>query len=216
MKIICFGDSNTYGYDTETNGRFPRDARWTGVLAQEIGAGHEVIEEGLCGRTSVFQDPLTEGLSSLDYITPCLMTHSPVDLLIVMLGTNDVKERFSATPRNITGGFARLLLKAQQTPAWSTKGPQILVVAPPPIKPLYIQGVFAGEMGDGCSQKTHLLPELYQEMAQTNGYSFLNGGDFAEMRDLDGMHMDAANHAKLGRAVAKKVCELLEKGVLID
>lgn len=103
--IVCFGDSNTHGYCAETNGRFDEMKRWTGLLQKKLGEEYLICEEGLNGRTSSFQDPLSEGLAGLDYILPCLLSHEPVDLLILMLGTNDTKERFSVSPECIVQGL---------------------------------------------------------------------------------------------------------------
>ncbi len=98
-RIVCFGDSNTWGYDAVTRERFAEEIRWTGLLQKELGEGYQIVEEGLCGRTSVFEDPLNEGMSGLAYLYPCLMSHAPVDLLILMLGTNDCKQRFGLTAK---------------------------------------------------------------------------------------------------------------------
>ena len=92
--IVCFGDSNTHGYCSETGGRFDDTQRYPCLLEKYLGEGYIVREEGLSGRTTVFEDPLFEGLSGLSAIFSCLMSHEPVDLLIIMLGTNDTKERF--------------------------------------------------------------------------------------------------------------------------
>lgn len=97
--IVAFGDSNTHGYCSETGGRFSEEERWPCLLEKYLGEEYRVMEEGLSGRTTVFEDPLFEGLSGLSYIFPCLMTHEPVDLLIIMLGTNDTKARFPVTAR---------------------------------------------------------------------------------------------------------------------
>ncbi|WP_216624798.1 GDSL-type esterase/lipase family protein [Paenibacillus foliorum] len=103
--IVCFGDSNTWGYDAETDLRFDEETRWTGLLASHLGSQYSVIEEGLSGRTSVCEDPLFEGLSGLSYLYPCLMSHSPLDLIVIMLGTNDTKDRFGLTSYNIAQGI---------------------------------------------------------------------------------------------------------------
>ena len=92
MNILCFGDSNTYGYKPDGTGRFDTDTRWTSLLQKKLGADHRVIEEGLCGRTTVFQDDLREGRRGLDLIGVTMEMHNPIDLLIVMLGTNDCKQ----------------------------------------------------------------------------------------------------------------------------
>ena len=83
-RIVCYGDSNTWGYDAITDGRFPDEVRWTGKLQEKLGAEYTVIEEGLCGRTAVFEDPLNEGLNGLPYLYPCLMSHGPIDYLVIM------------------------------------------------------------------------------------------------------------------------------------
>lgn len=113
-RIVCYGDSNTWGYDAVTDGRFPEEVRWTGKLQELLGEEYCIIEEGLCGRTTVFEDPLNEGLNGLTYLYPCLMSHGPLDLLVIMLGTNDSKERFSATPKNIADGMKRLVKKQKK------------------------------------------------------------------------------------------------------
>ena len=96
--IVCYGDSNTHGYCAETGGRFNEEERWTCLLQAYLGDQFLVLEEGLSGRTTCFDDPIHEGLCGLDYLYPCLMSHEPVDLLIIMLGTNDTKERFGVSP----------------------------------------------------------------------------------------------------------------------
>ena len=88
-NILCFGDSNTHGYNSKTGGRFTVEERWTKLLQRKLGDDYYVIEEGLSGRTTSFDDPVFEGLSGLNAIYPCMMTHEPLDLVIIMLGTND-------------------------------------------------------------------------------------------------------------------------------
>ena len=106
--ILCFGDSNTWGYDAATGGRFDDDTRWTMQLSKRLGEKYYVIEEGLSGRTACFEDPLNEGFSGLSVLVPILQSHAPLDLLVIMLGTNDCKQRFAATPVNIKEALTRL------------------------------------------------------------------------------------------------------------
>ncbi|MCW5845462.1 MAG: hypothetical protein KIT77_29690, partial [Caldilinea sp.] len=103
-RILCFGDSNTWGYDPVSQDRYARNARWPGVLRQQIGAGYEVIEEGLNGRTTVWNDPIEGYKNGRDYLIPCLETHRPLDLVIILLGTNDLKKRFSLSAYDIAQG----------------------------------------------------------------------------------------------------------------
>ena len=109
MNILCFGDSNTYGYKPDGTGRFDTDTRWTSLLQKKLGADHRVIEEGLCGRTTVFQDDLREGRRGLDLIGVTMEMHNPIDLLIVMLGTNDCKARYNASAGTIAKGLAQVI-----------------------------------------------------------------------------------------------------------
>lgn len=96
-NILCYGDSNTWGYDAETKNRFPPDVRWTGILKRTLGEGYHVIEEGLNGRTTVWDDPIEGYKNGREYLIPCLESHRPLDLVIIMLGTNNLKKRFSLT-----------------------------------------------------------------------------------------------------------------------
>lgn len=206
-NIVCFGDSNTHGYDAQTGGRFPRDIRWTGKLQQLLGPGYYVIEEGLSGRTTVFDDPLYEGLNGLTAVTPCLLSHEPVDLLIIMLGTNDVKARFSCSPANISRGLERLIQKALATKeAWREKG-NILVICPPPIEPEYASTSIGNEMGPECDLKSSLLPPLYEVIAKQYGCHFLDAGQLngIKMNAIDFMHLTSASHEIL----AGKLADLL-------
>ena len=105
--VVCYGDSNTYGYDAATGGRFPKAVRWPGVLAAELAGSAEVIEEGLNGRTTIWDDPYLEGRNGRTYLLPCLRSHAPVDVLVLMLGTNDLKTIFGRSAGEIAAGRRR-------------------------------------------------------------------------------------------------------------
>ena len=105
--VLCFGDSNTWGFEPGTQARYPRDARWPGVLAAALGAGWHVVEAGLNGRTTVFDDPLGDK-NGLRHLGPVLESAAPVDLVVVMLGTNDLKTRFGASAYEIAEGAGRI------------------------------------------------------------------------------------------------------------
>ena len=176
--IVCFGDSNTHGYCADPNDcadggdRFNENERWTCLLQKALGEEYLVLEEGLSGRTSVFSDALHECMSGLDSIYSCLMSHEPVDLLIIMLGTNDTKERFGANAAAIAVGMERLLKKAKSVEAWGGKQPNILVVCPPPLG----AGFHDEVMGPGCVEKSVALPPYMEAVAARNGVHYLNPG----------------------------------------
>lgn len=104
--ILCYGDSNTWGFDPATRTRFAPDVRWTGVLADRLGSEFRVIEEGLNGRTTRWDDPIETDHNGLTYLRPCAESHQPLDLIIVMLGTNDLKQRFNLSASDIAQSAA--------------------------------------------------------------------------------------------------------------
>ena len=165
-EILCFGDSNTWGFDPVTKGRYPRDIRWTGVLARELGPGHHVIEEGLSGRTTVFDDPIETHRRGRDYLIPCLRSHAPLDLVIIMLGTNDVKLRFTAPAYDIAKGMASLVDIIKRA------GSQVLLMAPPHLARLT---EFA-EQFQGGTEKSKRLAAYYRAVTAEYACDFLDAG----------------------------------------
>ena len=210
--IVCFGDSNTHGYCVMNDGRFDEDERWTCLLQKKLGEEYLILEEGLGGRTTSFQDPVFEGLSGLDYIYPCLMSHEPVDLLIIMLGTNDTKERFGASSACIALGLKRLIQKAiATTDCWRDRTPHILVVTPQNIGKEYEHTQVRKTMGAGCAEKSQGLGEEYKEIAKLMGCEYLDANEVISVppNDVDYMHLTAEGHKQLADALAKKVLEII-------
>ena len=200
--IVVFGDSNTWGYDPATGGRFPRAQRWASVLQRELGSDFEVIAEGLNGRTTVHDDPIEPYRSGADALPPCLMSHAPVDLLILALGCNDLKKRFSLSAFDIAEGAARLIFLARAYGQGPDGGaPKILLVAPPPVAKL----TGYAEMFEGAAEKSRLLGARFRAVAERERVAFLDGGSVIRCSDLDGIHYEADQHELLGRAAAKAV-----------
>ena len=222
--IVCLGDSNTHGYcadpaDCADHGdpsipqvlRFNEDERWTCLLQKALGDDYLVIEEGLNGRTTCFADPVNEGMSALDYIYPCLKSHEPVSLLIIMLGTNDTKERFSAGVGAIGKGLERLVKKAMTTEAWGTAGkPNILVIAPLPIGAGMESSALYGTMGKGCLEKSEGVPAEFRAVSARLGVHFLDAAELGcTFNEIDYLHLTRASHAKLAEELAKKIPALV-------
>ena len=213
--IVCFGDSNTHGYCADPTDcadgkdRFNEDERWTCLLQKELGDSCLVIEEGLSGRTTVFPDPLHECMSGLDVIYSCLMSHEPVDLLIIMLGTNDTKTRLGVNAACIGIGMERLVMKAKTVMAWRDNRPNILIIAPPHIgEGLYLRP--EGEtMGPGCPEKSRELASYYEAVARNQNCAFLDAEGVAEFNRLDCMHLNRKGHRQLADKLAELVPELL-------
>ena len=214
--IVCLGDSNTHGYcadpaDCADGGiRFNESERWTRRLQTLLGDDYLVVEEGLSGRTTCFTDPIHEGMSALDYVTPCLKSHEFVDLLIIMLGTNDTKDRFAASAACIAIGMARLVKKAQTTECWGDKKPNILVIAPPPIGEGMLTSPVADTMGAGCVTKSEELARYYKEQCDLTGAHFLDAGALGcEFNRVDFMHLTRKGHADLAQALAERVPQMI-------
>jgi lysophospholipase L1-like esterase len=200
--IVAFGDSNTWGYDPATATRFAPQIRWTGVMQRELGPQHSVIEEGLNGRTTVFDDPTEPHRRGADYLPPCLRSHAPLDLLIIALGCNDMKMRFSASPGDIADGAERLIRIARAEEVGPNGGPpRIILAAPPPIAKLT---EFA-ETFEGAREKSLVLALRYRDVAERTGVGFVDAGEFIACSDLDGIHFEAESHAILGRTMAEAV-----------
>lgn len=204
--IVAFGDSNTWGYDPATGGRFSRAERWPSVLQRELGAEFEVIAEGLNGRTTVHDDPIEPYRNGADALPPCLMSHAPVDFVIIALGCNDMKKRFSVSAFDIAEGAGRLIVLARaygQRP--DTRPPKILLIAPPPFAKL---SAYA-EMFEGGEEKSVLLGQRFHAVAEREGVAFLDAGQVIRCSDLDGIHYEVDQHEVLGCAVAEAIREAL-------
>ncbi|MCU0514093.1 MAG: SGNH/GDSL hydrolase family protein [Anaerolineae bacterium] len=211
-NILCYGDSNTFGQPpirdlADAQPRYAPQDRWPGVLRDELGPQYHIIEAGLNGRTTVFDDPV-EGYhkNGRTYLLPCLESAMPLDLVIIMLGTNDLKTRFSAPAFDIAWGASQLcslVLNSQFGPGG--RPPQVLLMAPARIGKLT---AFA-DLWVGGVEKALLLRDHLEAFARSLHCGFLDAGAIVTTSDIDGIHFSAAEHHKLGRAVAQKVREML-------
>jgi lysophospholipase L1-like esterase len=204
--ILCYGDSNTRGYMPGTGKRFPREVRWPGVLRRELGDGYEVIEEGLDGRTIVWDDPIERHKNGRAYLIPCLESQQPIDLVIMMLGTNELKMRFSLSAYDIAEGIRVLVDIVQKSEAGPDGAPpRLLLMAPPPVARLT---EFA-EMFEGAKAKSRRFGEHYRRIAEEQGCEFFDTSDVIVSSDIDGIHFEASEHQKLGETVADQVRKIL-------
>lgn len=202
-QIVCFGDSNTWGYVPGSTERYPRDVRWTGVMADQLGHAFHVVEEGQNGRTTVWDDPLEGGhKNGLAYLPACLESHHPIDLVILMLGTNDLKARFSLTALDIALGAERLV-QTIRCSAWGVvgKAPAILLAVPPPVDP---KGD-AAEMFAGAKAKSGDLGRCYVEVAERCACALIDLGKLITVDPADGIHYSGEAHRLLGLAMATRV-----------
>lgn len=208
--VLCFGDSNTHGTapmaSLQEMGRFGRAERWPGVLAAELGAGWHVIEEGHPGRTTVHPDPVSGMHKNGVAVLPApLESHRPVDLVVIMLGTNDLKARFQVPPVEIAVSIERLVLTVKQSFCGPGEGaPALLVVCPPPV----LEAGCLAEIFGGGAAKSERLAGFVAAVAARHGAAFLDAGGIIVSSPVDGVHFDVAEHGKLGRAVAGAIAAM--------
>ncbi len=208
IEILCYGDSNTWGYSAKTAERFPHNIRWTGVLQKMLGENYHVIEEGLSGRTTVWEDEIEEYKSGKEYLIPCLNTHKPLDLVIIMLGTNDLKKRFSLSAYDISLG-AQLLAKIVMKTECGRKGksPEVLLVSP--IEAGDLECCPFGECFNPQSgAESKKFEYYYKKAAEEIGCHFLSAAEFADPSPIDAIHIEPEGHLALGKAVYQKVLEI--------
>lgn len=214
-RILCFGDSNTWGFDPaedEKQGfhsRFPWNVRYPGALQTLLGETYCVIEEGHNGRTSVWDDPMMPYRNGMKYIEACLETHTPLDLVLIMIGTNDMKPRVSGRAFDSAEGVRALVKKVKQNACGHRGGtPQILVVSPVTIGKNIATARFGNEFGANCREESLLLPVFLKKVAEEEGCAFLNAAEYAVVAG-DEIHIDADGHAKLAQAFANTIKTML-------
>lgn len=205
--VLCYGDSNTYGRDAVTKGRLERNVRWPGVLQHLLGKEYYVIEEGLNGRTTVWDDPV-RGMFKRNgslYLLPCLESHSPIDLVILMLGTNDCKARFCVTPYDIGQSLGYLVEIIKKSGCGRNGSPKVLILAPPPLGKLteYAE-TFTGGVG-----KSRELAKYYESIAEQQGCEFLDASTVIQSSRIDGLHIDPEDHKSLAEVVSEQVRKIL-------
>ena len=207
-EILCFGDSNTWGYTPGTGLRYAPEVRWPGVMAQALGENYHVLEDGLSGRTTSFDFPWNEcrnGQSALPY---ALLSHKPLALLIIALGINDLTVVDADFSAKSAAALIRRTRMLQAVPDSGTSvfpnGEKILIAAPAPVHPDYDRMYAISYYEESCR-----LAEKYRLMAEENGVYYLNVGDYASASPIDCIHFSPESHKALGLAVAEKVKEIL-------
>ena len=202
-NVLCFGDSNTWGFIPGTEmERYAREERWPGILEGLLGADYHLIEEALCGRTTAFDDPLFPDRNGATHLPMLLDSHAPLDLVIIMLGTNDLKHYFGFNAHDIALGAAFLVDLVQQR----APGVPVLLVAPPAA--VETPTPF-GHKFDGAIDVSTGLGAAYAKVAEERGVPCFDAASVLICPPDDGVHMDAANHRALAEALVAPVKTLL-------
>jgi len=214
-QILCFGDSNTYGFNIDNTGledlRIPYHERWTSQLQQNLGSECNIVVEGLCGRTIAFDDPTCPCRRGLDWLIPCLTTHQPLDLVLFMLGTNDVKPLFNASAQNIASSL-NLLLRTYRGfyTGQGERVPEALVIAPPPIGENIASSILADQFDDSSVQKSRRLPAEYEKIAFSNKARFFDAATVTQYDPIECVHFNSNGHEKMAQALTEIVQDILQ------
>lgn len=204
--VLCFGDSNTYGYNPENGFRYPADIRWTGRLQTLLGDEYKIIEEGCNGRTTVFEDPIEGWKSGQSYLKACLNSHKPIDIVIMMLGSNDLKSVFNASAERIAGGAATLVKEIIEfTEDKQGFVPKIILVSPPEIGEGIKDSPFYGSFDMDAIERSKQFPKYYKKVAEEFGCIFFNAAEFIKASTVDSLHLSAEAHAVFADELSKTV-----------
>ena len=218
-NILCFGDSNTWGfvpcifdYNTFNIDRYSKKVRWPGVMQNILGGGYYVIEEGLNGRTTNIEYPDIEGRSGTSYLNPCLYSHSPLDLVIIQLGINDLKSIFNRSIQDIVKGIEELIKIIKDTnygPNFKSP-PKILIVGPP----LLLHEGYLDQNNElvfvGGVEKSKQFHNFFSTLAYKKDCYYLNLGDKVKVSNIDGLHLDENGHKKVGEIMASNVFSIFK------
>lgn len=216
--IVCYGDSNTWGFmpkyaapEITAENRYPWGVRWTSLLQMKLGDGYRVAEAGLNGRTTMFDCPMDDHRNGLASVDAVMLQQMPVDLVILMLGTNDTKSFFGMTPYVTARGAFRLIERIRGGGYGpGGRSPEILLVAPIRMHPDMEKGWLGEEFGPGALERDAQLARYLENTARDCGAHFLNAGAFVTADPADGIHMNEAGHALLAEKMLEKTLEILK------
>lgn len=210
-NILCFGDSNTWGYTPGTAKRYDLNTRWTGVLQRELGADYRVLEDGLNARTSVYEDPWSPWRLGKDALPMALVAQKPLNLLVLMIGTNDLKfvDGYSAAKGAETLiGIAQMVQARKESSPVFPEGLKVLLVSPILLDPCVANDPY-GTLRNGAEESTKFA-HYYRHVAASKSVYFFDAASVAKPSKIDGIHMEPESHLALGKALAAEIRKILE------
>lgn len=202
-RILCYGDSLTFGHDVKNNTRFSSSKRWTGILQKLLGDKYEVIEEGLGGRTTDIDDPKKEGRNGFTYFQSAVMSHVPLDVIVILLGTNDLKERFDRTPSQIANSFKKYKIAVSEAcDKWGVSFPKLILVSPPVVNESKIPKDWHME---GSEKKSKQLSREYKRVAKELGFECVDIAPVVKVSKIDGTHLEDSSNAAIAKLISQKI-----------
>ena len=207
VTVLCYGDSNTFGYIPETGLRYPKEVRYTGRLQILLGDEYDVVEEGCNGRTTLYDDPIDGWKNGLDYLKPCLNSHKPIDIVVLMLGTNDLKTTFGLTAAQVADGVGVLIDVIQNfTTEKQNFVPKIILVSPPTIGINIKYSAFNEMFSEEAVEESQQFSTYYKEIAKQKGCIFFDAAQYVYPSEVDSLHLTPEGH----RILAEKLSELVK------
>ncbi len=208
--ILCFGDSLTWAYEAETGKRHAFDKRWPNALGASLGDGYRIIAEGLNGRTTIHDDNSVDEMRNGAKALPMLLSsHQPLDLVIIMLGTNDLKHPWWSRASDARRGMQRLVEITQRFPyGVGMREPKLLIMAPPAV--IHTDNADFDAMFSHGIRESQKFSAEYKALAKTFDIAFFDAGSVAVADPRDGIHLDSDNTQLLGQALVPTVRDLLE------
>lgn len=205
IKVLCYGDSNTWGRFPVTSDRYPVDVRWTGVLQLKLGNEYWVIEEGLRSRTTNLDDPnpTKKGRNGKTYLLSCLESQNPMDIVLLMLGTNDLKSQFKRSVKEIAGGIDELITVIEDHSRTSRGDhPKVILVSPARVREASLD---SDDMFAGAEAKSGKLAPEYKKIADARGATFVDVAKHVEPDEGEGIHFSPESHSTLAKVFEKAV-----------
>ena len=214
INVLCYGDSNTYGYNPLNGKRFSTNERWTGRLQSMLGRNYKIIEEGLNGRTTILDDPMGENRNGEQYFDVDLKSNYPVDLVVIMLGSNDLKKRFNMPAADIADGAGKIVDKAINYSKEKNEDHnpcKVLLVAPIHIGKDIEESPYADSFGGNIAREKSLqFSKCYEKVAKDHGAYFMDAGFYVNPSHEDSLHLDKEGHRILAYAFKDKIKEIME------
>ena len=198
--VLCYGDSNTWGYHAKEDNRFDWHTRYPGVLSRLLGEEYHVIEDGLCGRTTQYESDIELYVNGKKAAELAAEVHAPLDYAVLMLGTNDCKDMYNASLEDIRKGIEGIAACFEQ------KGAKILLIAPVPMRGLE-KSPFYHEFGIRAEEKSLLLAGIYAQLAHEKDWMYLDADEIIVTGEFDHIHLEAEAHGKLAEAVFRMIAQ---------
>ena len=204
-KILCYGDSNTYGFRAFDGGRYSKDIRWCGCLQNLLGKDFKIIEEGMCDRTGFVDNPKGEDFSAQKHFFKCISNYKNIDLLILALGTNDLQFQYDIDFETVERGLIRLITESKKI------AKDIILIPPIILEEDVLNGYFSFQFNEGSVEKSKAIGEIYKKTAKETDCKLFDINDFVRPSSIDGLHYDDNAH----NLIAKNLAQFIKKTSLI-